>query len=323
MCYATRVSRWIGMLTVSSDVFEDHSPIYAPENDPFSIRFKVEPTVWLPIEHGVPIHDDRLWERLSFTRGLAKNSTAWTGKVRSSLADLQEEDARLIIDLIRQQDETGESHFPLSDDDRKKLKIPTVRTATAAVVPVSIPSGDPPEEVHRPSRESTRFQALLADIGERMGFQIWLPRNDRSRVCDVWKPRADSVLVDQLPLNYEETTLGTIEQIDVLWLRRRTIVRAFEVEHTTAVYSGILRMADLLALQPNLEIKSHIVAPDDRREKVFQEITRPVFALLEGGPLADVCTYIAYGSLEELAREKHLEHMSESILDDYCEEAES
>src|SRR5690242_21750466 len=33
-----------------------------------------------------------------------------------------------------------------------------------------------------------------------------------------------------------------------------SIVRAFEVEHTTSVYSGILRMADLLALQPNMDI---------------------------------------------------------------------
>ena len=76
------------------------------------------------------------------------------------------------------------------------------------------------------------------------------------------------------------TTLKTIEQIDVLWLRKRSIVRAFEVEHTTSVYSGLLRMADLIALQPNMNIKLHIVAPVAKREKVFQEIRRPVFSLL-------------------------------------------
>jgi hypothetical protein len=59
------------------------------------------------------------------------------------------------------------------------------------------------------------------------------------------------------------------------------IVRAFEVEHTTSVYSGILRMADLLALPPNMDIKLHIVAPEVKRDKVFQEIRRPVFSLLE------------------------------------------
>lgn len=45
-------------------------------------------------------------------------------------------------------------------------------------------------------------------------------------------------------------------------------------------------MADLLALQPNMDIKLHIVAPEARREKVFSEIRRPVFSLLDRAPLA-------------------------------------
>jgi hypothetical protein len=36
-----------------------------------------------------------------------------------------------------------------------------------------------------------------------------------------------------LPLNYDETTLRTIEQIDVLWLKRRSIVRAFVLDEYT------------------------------------------------------------------------------------------
>jgi hypothetical protein len=129
-------------------------------------------------------------------------------------------------------------------------------------------------------------------------------------------------LIDVLPLNYDETTIKTIEQIDVIWLRRRAIVRAFEVEHTTSIYSGILRMADLLALQPNMDIKLHIVAPVERREKVFQELRRPVFSLLDEGPLAESCTYLSYDSIEELAKQKHLAHLSDSVLDEYAEEAE-
>ena len=136
-----------------------------------------------------------------------------------------------------------------------------------------------------------------------------------------WKPKQGELL-ESLPLNYDDTTLRTIEQIDVLWLRGRAIARAFEVEHTTSVYSGILRMADLLALQPNMDIKLHIVAPADRREKVFQEIRRPVFSLLEKGPLADMCFFISYDSLDELVLDKHLPHMSDSVLDDYSEEAD-
>lgn len=106
-----------------------------------------------------------------------------------------------------------------------------------------------------------------------MGMSIWIPRADRGAVLKVWKNDGNSLL-ERLLLNYDGTTLRTIEQIDVLWLRGRSIVRAFEVEHTTSVYSGILRMADLLALQPNMDIKLHIVAPEAKREKVFQEIRR-------------------------------------------------
>ena len=120
-----------------------------------------------------------------------------------------------------------------------------------------------------------------------MGLSIWIPRADRGGVLKEWKDGGQNLL-ERLPLNYDDTTLRTIEQIDVLWLRGRSIVRAFEVEHTTSVYSGILRMADLLALQPNMDIKLHIVAPGAKPEKVFQEIRRPVFSLLEKGPLAEI-----------------------------------
>ncbi|MGC2660672.1 MAG: hypothetical protein WA324_22175 [Bryobacteraceae bacterium] len=123
-------------------------------------------------------------------------------------------------------------------------------------------------------------------------------------------------------MNYDDTTLRTIEQIDVLWLRRRSIVRAFEVERTTSVYSGMLRMADLLALQPNMDIKVHILAPEAKRDKVFQEIRRPVFSLLNRGPLAESCTYLSYDSLKEIAGLKHLDYISHSVLDEYSEEAE-
>jgi len=81
-------------------------------------------------------------------------------------------------------------------------------------------------------------------------------------------------------------------------------------------------MADLLALQPNMDIRLHIVAPSERREKVFSEIRRPVFALLEKGPLAESCTYLSYDSIKELSAQKHLAHLSDTVLDEYAEEAE-
>jgi hypothetical protein len=125
-----------------------------------------------------------------------------------------------------------------------------------------------------------------------------------------------------LPLNYDDVTLQTIERIDVIWLKGRAIQPVFEVEHTTAVYSGLLRMADPLALQPNMNIALHIVAPEERQKKVLDEIRRPVFSLLEHHPLAKRCSFIAYESLEEIMGLPHLVHTSDTVIEEYEERAD-
>jgi hypothetical protein len=169
-------------------------------------------------------------------------------------------------------------------------------------------------------RESLQIQAALAEIGSRMGLKIWLPKPDRARILTKWQP-AEGVLLDELPLNYDDVTLRAIELIDVLWLRKHSIVRAFEVEHTTSVYSGLLRMADLIALQPNMNIKLHIVAPAAKREKFLKEIKRPIFSALEGPALPEICTYLSYDDIRHLRDEKHLGHLSADVLEEYEESA--
>lgn len=170
-------------------------------------------------------------------------------------------------------------------------------------------------------RESMQIQALLAKIGAAMGFTIWLPKADRGRVLKAWTPEPGE-LIDILPVGYDSGTIKTIEQIDVIWLKNRSIVRAFEVEHTTSIYSGLLRMADLVALQPNINIRLHIVAPSLKRDKVIQEIKRPVFSLLEGRALKEMCTYLSYENIREIADLKHLPYLSDKVIEDYEDMAE-
>jgi hypothetical protein len=324
VCYVTRVSRWCGLLEVIDGPFIDSTPRFVAEEDPFVVRFHVIPKVWLSIEHSLPIHDDKIWKDLSFTQKLDKRSTAWTGKVRGSLVQLDDGDGALLTRLLSAQ-ASAPAIYALDDADRKKFTTNIVNRSDK-VVSVSVPEDAGSDDKEEPTavdegRESIRIQSLIAQIGARMGLSIWIPKADRGGVLKQWtgdqKP-----LLERLPLNYDDVTLRTIEQIDVIWLRGRSIVRAFEVEQTTSVYSGILRMADLLALQPNMDIKLHIAAPAARREKVFQEIRRPVFSLLEKGPLADSCTYLSYDSLRELAQQKHLDHLSDTVLDEYSEVAE-
>jgi hypothetical protein len=57
-------------------------------------------------------------------------------------------------------------------------------------------------------------------------------------------------------------------------------------------------MSDLLALQPNLDLALYLVAPDERRAKVRQEIARPTLAYREK-PLPRVCGFVGFGKLME------------------------
>jgi hypothetical protein len=163
------------------------------------------------------------------------------------------------------------------------------------------------------------MQAAIAHIGAKLGFRIWVPRSDRQIILGLIPDSKCGSFLDELPLNYDDLTLRTIEQIDVIWMKNHSMARAFEVEQTTAIYSGLLRMADLLALQPNMDIRLHIAAPIERREKVRHEILRPTFSLLEGRPLYKMCSYLPYSAIEEIDSLPHLEYMNQSVIEKYEE----
>jgi hypothetical protein len=326
LCYLVGPSRWCGALTVTSAAYEDDTPFYS-DPDPWTIRFSVEPLATLEAESAIPIFEDEIWFGLSATKSLAKAAQSWAVAFRSSLRPMSDADGELLLCRLKAQ-AASPRPYPYSDRDLKAMARRTAVPSPKGDIVVEVPESDEVEpetdlEQTTPveaSRASLGVQATLARVGVALGFKIWIAPGDRRRVAEMLGEEG-AQLLERLPVNYESATLSTIEQIDVIWIKNRSIVRAFEVEHTTAVYSGLLRMADLLALQPNLAIKLHIVAPDDKRDKVLRELRRPVFALLERGPLYDCCTYIPYSRLEEVAGLKHLAHMNDSVLDDYEERA--
>lgn len=56
--------------------------------------------------------------------------------------------------------------------------------------------------------------------------------------------------------------------------------------------------------------------------KIKSEILRPVFSLLDQGPLYEKCTFISYGAIKSLSEVEHLSHMNDSIVEEYEEYAE-
>jgi hypothetical protein len=327
-CYVVRLSRWCGILEVKSKMFTDSTPIFI-NPDPFVIRFEVAPLVTLDLERSIPILDEGVWSRLSFTRDIEKGAPGWAqyANLRASLKQMNETDGRFLDDILLRQN-SAQQLYPFSTQDKQRLgQKASIRTVDRAVF-VEVP--DEKEDFHAPHtheptegvRDSHKVQATIARIGAEMGFRIWIPKSDKQIILGEIPNDLHSTFLDALPLNYDDTTLKTIEQIDVIWLKGRSMSRAFEVEHTTAIYSGLLRMADLLALQPNMDIRLHIVAPDDKREKVLREIKRPVFSLLDRGPLYENCSYLPYEAIREIAEMKHLGHMNDSIIEEFEEFAQ-
>ncbi len=304
LCYLTGVMRWVGALEIigpSSDARE----IWKEQN--FPVRFAVKPLVMLDPEHGVPMQE--LEGRVKFYTG-AKDRGKFRGFVRSSLNLFQDvSNGELILTLLR----TAERNPIARPVDPKKLarkplyRVEPKKGAITRPMLVSVPE---PEDTQAPavvagaeSPESTttrhsEIQYLLLTLGVELGLDVWVARNDRSRKWNGTALGSLPRMLNQLPTQFNEATNRTIELIDVLWLSGNSIVAAFEVECTTSVYSGLLRMSDLMALQPNLDINLYLVAPDERRDKVEQELLRPTFGLREK-PLAKICGFLPFSVLCE------------------------
>ena len=169
----------------------------------------------------------------------------------------------------------------------------------------------------------TEMQYLLLKLGTDMGFDVWVARNDRNREVKGKRFAEIFKLKDSLPLQFDDVTNKTIEYIDVLWLKGNAIVSAFEVESTTSIYSGLLRMSDLIAMQPNLNIPLYIVAPDERRDKVFVEVNRPTFARLSP-PLVDVCRYISFTTFKQRLQETadFVQYLKPEFFEEFSEVCE-
>jgi hypothetical protein len=208
-------------------------------------------------------------------------------------------DGEAVVAAIR---EAKESPVVRPVDPAKLARRP--RALKAAIGAVTVPDSDDTEVdavtavAAKEPTAHTEIQWRLLRLGNDMGLDVWVARNDRNREWN-GHPFSDiKRLRSELPRQFDEATNRTIELIDVLWLSGNAIVAAFEIESTTSIYSGLLRMSDLIAMQPNLNIPLYLVAPDDRRQKVFAEVNRPTFSRL-APPLVDVCRYIAFSALRE------------------------
>jgi len=145
-------------------------------------------------------------------------------------------------------------------------------------------------------RTHAEVQGWLRDLGSGLGFRVWVAANDRGRAYT--GGRLGEGCLEALPEALAGGPGGdAVRLIDVLWLHSGTgrVAAAFEVEHTTSIYSGIIRLLDLaLGAAAESARGLFLVAPDDREEEVRAQLARPAFSRV--GDLR--VRFLAYSELE-------------------------
>ncbi len=140
----------------------------------------------------------------------------------------------------------------------------------------------------------TEVQGWLRDLGRALGYDVWVATNDRGRTCGAGA-LGDGCL-DCLPSSLAGLPgADAVRLIDVLWFEGEHVAAAFEVEHSTSIYSGIVRLLDLALGAPAQAARGlYLVAPDDREDKVRAQLRRPAF-----GHVATLgVRYLPYSELE-------------------------
>jgi type II restriction enzyme len=126
--------------------------------------------------------------------------------------------------------------------------------------------------------EHTQIQYLLIKIGRALNYDVYVARNDRHRS---YAGQSFALLtIPSLPqMDWTQDVMDTTSLIDVIWLRHgvNEIVSAFEIEKSTSIYSGILRMEDLARSIPDCTCNFYLVAPNRREREVIAQMTRPAF----------------------------------------------
>ena len=134
------------------------------------------------------------------------------------------------------------------------------------------------EEIRIDLSRHSELIVLLAKIGEARGHEIWIGQREQRETV--------SGLVEQIKLRDLVTAkpaalkglkgvknLRPVLDMDLLWLDGNEIVRAFEVESTTTMTSGLQRGSNLPATVPKT-----MVIPEERENDFQRKMKSPLFS---------------------------------------------
>ncbi|MFO0972810.1 MAG: hypothetical protein U1A27_05125 [Phycisphaerae bacterium] len=135
----------------------------------------------------------------------------------------------------------------------------------------------------------SQVQTLLAGVGNMKGLGVWIPDNDVNRLD--WSLTRRFPLTGSLPVGFGDVA-SILAEVDVVWVApgSNRIEALFEVEHSTPVYSGLLRFNDVLLTEPSVN-RFHIVSNEVRRATFSRQAFRPTF---RKSGLSELVSFLEY-----------------------------
>lgn len=153
--------------------------------------------------------------------------------------------------------------------------IPNVQSITKALEKYAYRSGSMWHykgfEIDQLFTEHTKNLVFLSLIGKKMGFKIYIGKNEQSYSYNSKKLSEYADIMNLKNFDYKLEQRKRIEMIDMLWIKDHTVKYAIEVENSTKFTSGLQRASNL-----NNTLKKIMVIPD-KREKELLKTKDPMF----------------------------------------------
>lgn len=297
VCYCKRpAARWVGALRVARGPFESDEPVWGltDSGEPrYPWRYESDPLITLDPARGL-VAAETVAE-LGFLRRLK----AWGVYLQRSLNRIPDEDGEHLLKLLAVPQRERAIRVPKrrtpsgSQPQRRPADRaePTLLDSRAWTPSPETAADD--EHAEAGPRTHSEIQGKLRDIGIHEGFDVWVADRGVS-----WNgtPLGVGCLGD-LPVVAAEETRRVMRRIDVIWFRKGTghPERFFEIEHSTDVFSGLLRFNDVMIDFPITE--AFIVGEGEQTRRKFErEIGRRTFAQSR---LSDVSRFLSYDQVRE------------------------
>jgi len=148
---------------------------------------------------------------------------------------------------------------------------------------IEMPNLEPDKMVH------SDVQGILLELGKILGYDTYVA--DPSKTCR-GETLGNLATLKEIPQFTYQRLLDTVKNIDVIWFEEEFPKFCFEIEHTTGVTMGLLRLYQIRKIT---DAKFFVIAPEDIISKFQTEISKDPFHQIR-----DRYVFRSYNQLSEV-----------------------